>query len=248
MRSLQEGVEEPYVLFWPPIGIEMEDTFASVAYVIMKGVGGLLLCLPIGFLPLEDLQAAEMASESSILGPHTTLSLPATHRVGAELVRTGYDIEVQVVDVAEVAERGLIKLSDCTLEEGLIQSFSDSLAVLPGLQQLLSQVTERVASNGAQRTTYYSADEGGPVEISGGKAKASTKAKAERAKKQPAAQAAAEILPTMAAQLASLREAQERIQVELQIRTVRPEPARCQPQCLLRSLRWQWAPLQRPRT
>ena len=153
-----------------------------------------------------------------------SLLLPATHRVGAELVRTGYDIEVQVVDVAESEERGLIKLSDCTLEEGLIQSFSDSLAVLPGLQQLLSQVTERVASNGAQRTTYYSADEGGPVEISGGKAKASTKAKAERAKKQPAAQAAAEILPTMAAQLASLWEAQERIQVELQIRTERPLP------------------------
>eukprot|EP00435_Cladocopium_sp_Y103_P013993 s1974_g3.t1 len=229
--SLQEGVEEPYVLFWPPTGTDAEEGFASLAYVVMRRAGGFLVCVPTGFLPVEELQAADVAGDSSVLGPHATFSLPATHRVGAELVASGYDIEVQVADVAESAERGLVRLADCTLDEGLILAFSDSLAVLPDPQALLTTVIDWVASNGAQRATFYSAEEGGPPMTPGAKAKANAKAKAERPKRQPAAQAAAEqiksiatLLPSMAAQLASLQQSQDRMQEELQQRHSRPPP------------------------
>ena len=236
--SLQDGIEEPYVLFWPPTSLEAEDAFASLAFVVMKRPGGFLACVPTGFLPLEELQAADMAGEGAILGPHTQFTVPAKLRQGDGLVEAGYDIDVQVADLTNVAESGMVRLAECVLEEGLIHAFSDSLAVLPDPSLLLAKVSDWVAGNGAQRAAYYSAEEEPGLVTPGGKAKA--KPKAEKPKRQPAAQAAAEqiksiatLLPSMAAQLASMQEAQLRMQEELQMRALQVPPRASQMPALM---------------
>ena len=49
----------------------------SIAVVVMKRSGGLLLGLPVGFIPLEDLQAASDQESGSVLGPRNTFTVPA---------------------------------------------------------------------------------------------------------------------------------------------------------------------------
>ena len=227
--------------------------FASVAIVVMKRRGGFLVCVPMGFLLVEALQAADMAGEEVILGPHTSFTVPAKQRERGGLVGAGYTIEVQVADLTSAAENGLVRLADCVLEEALIQAFADTLAVLPDPQALLAMVSEWAAHNGAQRAAFYSAEEDQGPMTPGGKAKA--KPKVERPKRQPAAQAAAEqiksiatLLPTMAAQLASLQEAQMRMHEELQARTGQVPPRASQMPALMSPQESQWGAPPRTKT
>ena len=87
--SLQDGVEE-HVLYWPPNVADPEGSFACRA---LMRVGGLLLAWPQGFLPMADLQAASVASEETLLGPHTVLSVPAVSR-RAEDLPAGFDLDI----------------------------------------------------------------------------------------------------------------------------------------------------------
>ena len=51
IASLQDGNEEPFVLFWPPSGIE--GNYMAYAHVVIQRPGGFLLAVPVGFIPLE---------------------------------------------------------------------------------------------------------------------------------------------------------------------------------------------------
>lgn len=101
--SLQEGIEEPYVFFWPPTGTDPGESLCCVAMVVMKREGGFLLAVPVGFFPMEELQGASTGGEGDVIGPHTVLTVPGIFQQGAELVPAGMDVEVQVVDLSDGA-------------------------------------------------------------------------------------------------------------------------------------------------
>lgn len=228
VMSLQEGVEEAYVLFWPPDAASFEEAMSSLAVVIMKRVGGLLLAVPVGFIPLEELQGAATTEEDSLIGPFTTLSVPAVHMEEGGPTPYGSDIEVQVVDFADRVTHGLVKFSDAQVAEELVVGFTDESAVVPDPTTLLRYAMEWAAASAAQRANFYSADEGAPE---GQPPKQAAKAKAAKAKRPSTAQVTAEhisrmasLLPAMAAQLTELQQNQISLQQQMDLQAGQPQP------------------------
>ena len=123
--SLKDGRKELYVLGWPP---ESDVASFGLCMVIMKRSGGMLLGLPMGFIPLVDLQGGGVAGA---VGPHTVLSVPAVTMEGDEQVDVGFDLEVMVVDVSEVAATHLVPFSQCEVEEPDILGFATDIGMLP---------------------------------------------------------------------------------------------------------------------
>jgi hypothetical protein len=72
--------------------------------VILKRTGGMLVGLPVGFIPVVDLQGGGVAD---VVGPHTTLSVPAVTMMDGEQVEVGFDLDVLVVDLSEEAAPNL---------------------------------------------------------------------------------------------------------------------------------------------
>ena len=230
MMSLQEGVEEPFVLYWPPDAVETENAQMCRALLVMKRVGGLLLALPTGFIPLEDLQQASMASEETLLGPHTNLTVPALSNAGGEWVPTGGDIDVQVIDVSLEAMQGLVKLSEFTGPMEEVVYFTEDQLVSPDASTLLAYTREWISVSGTQRGAFYSAEEGEPGSPAATK-KAATPKQKEKAKRPTMAQMTAEsiqgmakLLPQMAVQLAQLSQNQEALQQQVAFQANTPAP------------------------
>ena len=223
MMSVQEGDEEPYVLFWPPTGVD--GAHISLAFIMMRRPGGMLLAVPVGFIPMAELQVASNSDESALLGPHTVLRALALRQEDSGPVSMAEEIEVQIVDVSDQVLPGLVKYADSGVADDQLLGFAEDVSVMPDLHHLLPQVISWVANLGAQRAVFYSAAE----EEEQPAVKATPKAKQEKAKRaSPAKQAAAqitqmaELLPTIAAQLATLQENQ--IQLQREVRGVATTP------------------------
>lgn len=239
VRRLQDGIEETYVLFWPPEDIDPSAAFASVALVVMKRPGGLLLALPFGFVPQAEMQGAGQAEEL-LLGPHTILQVPGVRREETAAVPSGSDITVQVVDILESACKGLVKFADAAVDQELLTTFSEDPSVFPDGATLLSMVREWAESLGAARATFYSAAEAPPGETTpGGKARP----KGDKAKKPTTAQVTAQriqtmasMLPTIASQLAELQQNQVKMQEELRLSSISPPPRPSQMPATMRPL------------
>ena len=212
--SLKEGRKELYVLGWPP---DAETASFGLCMVIMKRTGGMLLGLPVGFIPLVDLQGGG----ADLVGPHTTLSVPAVSMVGEEQLDAGFDLDVLVVDMSEEAVHSLVPFSMCEVEEGDISGFTADLGMLPDPMRLLSFTREWVNTAGGEQVAFYSAEEapeameGEAAQVPKSKAKAKV---AEKAKRPSAAQVAEHItvmskmLPQMFNQLSAMQEEQQRLQ------------------------------------
>ena len=213
--GLIDGVEETYVLKWPQ-DVPDEDAHFAAAILISRRLGGFLVAIPVGFIPLEELQTASSASDSGILGPHTILSVPSVLRLDAESepVPTGQDVDVQVVDMTDEGLAGIQLLSMAGLEEGTWIGFSEDPALFPDARTLLQFAMEWIKVSEARRTAFYSAEEGEVTDTPKAKPK-EAKTRAEKPKKTSVAQATAEhisamakLLPTMAAQIAELQKNQ----------------------------------------
>ena len=224
--SLQDGEEVQYVLQWPLGTDEEAFSMASRALVVMKRVGSLLLALPIGFLSVEDLQAASSASEHTLLGPHTVLTVPALRHGEEGGVQTGADIDVQVVDASMDVLQGLTRLLDFGGGEEILMSFAED-GVFPDPIVLLQFSIEWVSVSGASRAAFYSADEE-PGEPAALPKKAAARAKAKRATTAQltaeSIQSMAKLLPTMAAQLAELSARQDQLHQQVAEQSSRPPP------------------------
>ena len=99
VSSIQEGFQEVYLLCWP-IDVPLEDGMSGQCMVVVKREGGVLLAVPLGFIPTEALQAAAQHAEQSLLGPHTVLTIPSARFLDGQLVPTEESMDVQVVDVS----------------------------------------------------------------------------------------------------------------------------------------------------
>ena len=212
MSSLQDGIQEMYLLSWPLAPSVAEESMQGYCYVVMRREGGLLLGIPKDLMSGEDLSAGVLAPEG-VVGPSTTLSVPSVRLEGDSFAPREEDIEVVVVDFGEQVLQALAPFDP----EQQSLGFVEDPQVLPDGPTLLRFAKEWIALLGAERTDFYSAEEA-EVPKAKSKAKASEKA-AKKAAPRPSPQLVADqiksisdLLPSMAAQLSELREEQRRIQ------------------------------------
>ena len=158
MISLEGGLYRPFQFTWPPEMVGQDDATVAQAIIIMRRQGGALLGLPVGFLPLDVLQRAAMEEgEDWDFGPHALLSVPA-HREDGQLVPSGVEVEVLVIDVSGAALGGLQQLSI----DGVTLSFLEDPALVPEPSVLLQKTKEWLANQTAARVGlvgFYSAVE-----------------------------------------------------------------------------------------
>jgi len=88
---------EPYVLAWP-IGAEQDGEAECTVLVLKKRPGGLLLAMPLGFLPEALVEAGNQGGEETIFGPSFTCRVPAIIMDNGSVAPTGTEVEVRVID------------------------------------------------------------------------------------------------------------------------------------------------------
>ena len=209
MMSIQEGFQEVYLLGWP-IGAQTEDVLVSHCMVVMKREGGLLLALPAGLLPQEELQLASSHDGGALLGPHTVLSVPGAILDGEVAHATGADLDVQVVDASLEVVAGLSSSPEGGLEED---------AAVIAFSQDVQAVEE------AEVDTHMS------PRAKEGKAKAAKAKAVEKAKRASSAQQVAEqiqhlskMMPVITDALTSIQEEQRRLQMAVEGAAMSPPP------------------------
>ncbi len=153
--SIEGGFLDYYTLTWPLDTIGQDDAMVAVAVVVMKRQGGLLLGLPIGFIPLEDLQAASDLAEESLFGPHNTFTVPAIRDDG-QAVLEGQDVEVLVIDAGDAVLKGMADFNEL---DGASFYFADDPALAPSPQALFQVVKDWLGVQASTKAAFYSADE-----------------------------------------------------------------------------------------
>ena len=180
LKSLRDGVEETYALFWPtPTDGVPEGTPGALAYVVCKRRGGLLLALPLEVFSREELEATSDVDAEAPLGPHVVMKVPGIRDEGLGASPAGIDLDVLVVDVSEKVLPGLFKFADAGLNEDLLIGFHSDSSVVPDLVMLQTMVTDWLGGTVSQRVAFYSAESEEMIETpkSTAKAKVASKAK-----------------------------------------------------------------------
>ena len=155
MISLEAGLFRAFQFTWPPEMVGQDNATVAQAVIIMRRQDGVLLGLPVGFLPVDVLQrAATDGGEDWDFGPHVVLSTPA-HREDGQPVPLGLEVDVLVIDVAGGALGGLENLSI----DGVTASFMEDPSIFPESQVLLKRTKEWLVSQTASRVGFYSAAE-----------------------------------------------------------------------------------------
>ena len=221
--TLKDGMEEPYVLFWPvpQDGVSATDQGAA-CFVISRRAGGLLLGLPMGIFASSELEQVSDADESSVLGPYQEMVVPAVRDDGfGAAVQTGTELDVLVIDVSLEILPGLFKLSEVDHPPELIVGFGEEEGIFPDGTMLMHFAQEWLEGSGAatQRISFYSAQESEElVETPKAVPKAKglgAKSKAGGApKKATPAKAVAEQIKAMSALLPKLASQMEELQKE----------------------------------
>lgn len=222
MAELMEGglaEEAVHVFSWPVDASLVDGSMMSLALVVMRRQGGFMLALPVEAIPGEELDGA---SEDSLVGPHTVLTVPGGFREDAsgEFRRAGVDLEVLVVDLKEEAQTGLELFDASAHTADLVGGFAEDLTMIPEPSTLLTYTKQWIGVMDAQRVNFYSAEEEEqpPAAKVGAKAKSKAGAAAKGQKQMSAKKVAeaigsmSELLPSLAAQLVAIQDEQRRMQ------------------------------------
>lgn len=223
---MEEGLAEEavHVFSWPVDASLVDGSSMVLALVVMRRQGGFMLALPMESIPGEDLDGA---TEDSLVGPHTVLTVPGGLRdeASGEFRRADVDLEVLVVDLKEEAQVGLEPFDASVHSSELVTGFAEELAMVPDPSTLLAYTKQWIGVMDAQRVNFYSADEGDQAPAAKVGAKAKTKAGAAvKGQKQMSAKKVAEaigsmseLLPSLSAQLVAIQEEQRRMQEAMRL-------------------------------
>ena len=226
---MEEGLAEEavHVFSWPVEASLTDGSNMVLALVVMRRQGGFMLALPMESIPGEDLDGA---TEDSLVGPHTVLTVPGGFRdeASGEFTRADIDLEVLVVDLKEEAQVGLELFDASVHSSDLLTGFAEELAMVPDPITLLTYTKQWIGVMDVQRVNFYSADEGeqAPAAKVGAKAKQKAGAAAKGQKQMSAKKVAeaigsmSELLPSFAAQLAAIQEEQKRMQDVIKMQAV----------------------------
>ena len=157
----EEEVDTLFILQWPPgIQVELEAFVIPVA----KRKDGVLLAVPLGVIPKEDLDNGATSSENLMVGPSKLVTVPGVEEDenGAD-APSGVDITLMLVDFnASVLPH--IREYDPSKDLHEIHSFlEDAPQVLPSSNPLLQSALDWMGEEVSGRVQYYSAEENAPA-------------------------------------------------------------------------------------
>lgn len=111
LNTIEKGQPGLYVLGWPLPGdnsLPRVTHRRGFAIPVISRVGGVLLAVPLDFLPQEALVAGLNATADTVLGPSMTVEVPAVEEDDAgEEVESELTMAVLLVDFLRDVERGL---------------------------------------------------------------------------------------------------------------------------------------------
>ena len=180
--TLMEEDVEPYVLAWPDQVLEVDGHKEALVFPLLKREDGVLLAVPVGFLPQEQLDAANLGEDSHILGLSTIFTVPSVLLDGGPLSPTGTSVDLVVVDCSAVVVDMLRPVEP--FEDIAFGFDPDSTFNIPDREALLPLVMNWIQeSHQGSTLVFYSAAEGMEKDESGAKKTATPKkARAPRGK------------------------------------------------------------------
>lgn len=109
MKTVESGSPGLYILGWPIPGLQSPQPFKEAFVIpVMCREGGILLAVPVDFLPQSVLESGATAEGEDLVGPSVTLEVPG---VGEDEEGTERDagllLAVVLVDFARDVERGM---------------------------------------------------------------------------------------------------------------------------------------------
>ena len=131
---------------------------------VAKRRGGVLLVVPVGFIPEKELEEGLQASEDAVIGPSRLLKLPGEEEDdnGTEIPSEA-DVPVILVDFNMSVFQHL-KEYDPSTDTQMIQSFlDDAPQIMPMSSPLLQQALEWMTEEVSGRLQFYSAEEQVPM-------------------------------------------------------------------------------------
>ena len=233
-----DGYVQPF-LARPPVGGSPGEPERQVLCIpVMPRQGGFLLALPVGSVPPNLLAQGNEDDASAMMGPSTTLSVPAVveEEDGGE-VPAGLALEVLVVDFSESACQFLEPYDPLLLIDP-VPFAPDAPGSFPEGAQLVSLCKAWARTLAAERTAFYSALEAEQGDQDPGAAaqarEAPPRPKQKRVTTNQLAEqlgSISELLPALSSQLQALTEKQEALEqkVSLGIPAAAPLPAHRQP-------------------
>lgn len=153
---MDSGFLELYTLAWPPETAVLDDATVSMAMVVLLRPGGLLLALPNGAIPPEELAAAAVQEEDVLLGPHHVFSVPGFRDDGPDQPEDDQEVDVLVVDVSSEILPAMARYSEV---DGATLCFSDDPSLLPSPEPLLVMVRQWLLMQASTKAAFYSAEE-----------------------------------------------------------------------------------------
>ena len=162
LKTIEQGLPGLYVLGWPLPGdhsVPRVDFRAGLAIPVISRVGGVLLAVPVDFLPAEALVTGLNATAETVLGPSMTVEVPAIEEDEAgEEIDAGMTIPVLLVDFLRDVERGLSEF-DPTSRAEIRHFWPDAQELLPSSSSLLNAALEWSHTEVDTRVHFYSAEE-----------------------------------------------------------------------------------------
>lgn len=243
----QENVEL-FRTYWPPdpLLVQARPGLCLIVMVRHAAGGGVLVALPPALVPTGSLPLEP--AESDVIGPHTSLEVPAVRMSEVGIDQIGIDLDVHLVDLGVDALRAITPLSLVPESEdyGMI-GFGEDLDIIPDPVLLVERAREWLSSHADHRAVFYSAEEeaveeGSPHAVPlptrerrvAGISPERARAKPKEAPKKRVTTAALseqltslmELVPTMVEQISDLRKGQTEMQQAIALQRETPPP-RC---------------------
>lgn len=163
LKTIEKGQPGLYVLGWPLPGdhsLPKVDYRRGFAVPVISRQGGVLLAVPLDFLPQEALVAGLNASADTVLGPSMTVEVPAVEEDDAgEEVETEISVPVLLVDFLWDVGRGLTEFDPGSRTSEIQHFLPDAPDLLPSSSSLLNAALEWSHTEVDTRVHFYSAEE-----------------------------------------------------------------------------------------
>lgn len=226
IKTLDSGASWLYVLTWPPG--EVEEKKEAFVIPVFSRLKGILLAVPLDFLPQEVLTSGQKAAPSDLVGPSLEVRCPGVQESdNGEEVPVGLEISCLLVDFSDEVVTTIREFDPVTDTSPIQHFWPDLPETLPLSASLLEQALGWISKESDTRVHYYSAaeEETNPTFIQPGTKKAPAKPK----KLTTAALAdqlatLAEFIPALTTQMEQLRADQVRLEGALAKGTDPPKP------------------------
>ena len=163
LKTIEQGQPGLYVLGWPLPGdhsVPRVEYRTGFAIPVISRVGGVLLAVPVDFLPADALVTGLNATAETVLGPSMTVEVPAIEEDDAgDEIEADLTIPVLLVDFLRDVERGLSEFDPASRPTEIRHFWPDVPEILPSSSSLLNAALEWSHTEVDTRVHFYSAEE-----------------------------------------------------------------------------------------